>query len=255
MYNKRYRDEYGQMVICADGMNTWRKDYYPYYKAKRRKNRDSSDQDWNEIFRILHLVRDEIKENLPYKVVHMEGVEADDIIASLILQSQEFGMNEPMMIVSSDKDFIQLQKFNNVKQFSPIQKKFVKDDNPRSYLFNHIMKGDTGDGIPNVLSDDDTFVSDKKQTPLRKTRIAEWLENSDNLRAVMDDEIYRNYQRNKKLIDLTEVPETIQQNIINNYNEQKVAMKMRVLNYLIKKRCNQLIEVVEEFYNNDKIIA
>ena len=255
MYNKRYRDEYGQMVICADGMNTWRKDYYPYYKAKRRKNRDSSDQDWNEIFRILHLVRDEIKENLPYKVVHMEGVEADDIIASLILQSQEFGMNEPMMIVSSDKDFIQLQKFNNVKQFSPIQKKFVKDDNPRSYLFNHIMKGDTGDGIPNVLSDDDTFVSDKKQTPLRKTRIAEWLENSDNLRAVMDDEIYRNYQRNKKLIDLTEVPETIQQNIINNYNEQKVAMKMRVLNYLIKKRCNQLIEVVEEFYNNEKIIA
>lgn len=255
MYNKRYRDEYGQMVICADGMNTWRKDYYPYYKAKRKKNRDESSQDWNEIFRILHLVRDEIKENLPYKVVHMEGVEADDIIASLVLQSQEFGMNEPMMIVSSDKDFIQLQKFNNVKQFSPIQKKFVKDDNPRTYLFNHIMKGDTGDGIPNVLSDDDTFVSDKKQTPLRKTRIAEWLENSDNLREVMDDEIYRNYQRNKKLIDLTEVPETIQQNIIYNYNEQKVAMKMRVLNYLIKKRCNLLIEVVEEFYNNEKIIA
>ena len=255
MYNKRYRDEYGQMVICADGMNTWRKDYFPYYKAKRRKNRDESSQDWNEIFRILHLVRDEIKENLPYKVIHMEGVEADDIIASLVLQSQEFGMNEPMMIVSSDKDFIQLQKFNNVKQFSPIQKKFVKDDNPRTYLFNHIMKGDSGDGVPNVLSDDDTFVSDKKQTPLRKTRIAEWLENSEDLRSVMPEEIFRNYQRNKKLIDLTEVPETIQESIIYNYNEQKVAMKMRVLNYLIKKRCNQLIEVVEEFYNNEKIIA
>ena len=255
MYNKRYRDEYGQMVICADGMNTWRKDYFPYYKAKRRKNRDSSDQDWNEIFRILHLVRDEIKENLPYKVVHMEGVEADDIIASLVLQSQEFGMGEPVMIVSSDKDFIQLQKFNNVKQFSPIQKKMVKDDNPRTYLFNHIMKGDSGDGIPNVLSDDDTFVSDKTQSPLRKTRIAEWLENSDNLRSVMEETIYRNYQRNKKLIDLTEVPESIQEAIINNYNDQKVAMKMRVLNYLIKKRCNQLIEVVEEFYNNEKIIA
>ena len=255
MYNKRYREEYGQMVICADGMNTWRKDYYPYYKAKRKKNREESSQDWNEIFRILHTVRDEIKENLPYKVIHMEGVEADDIIASLVLQSQEFGMNEPMMIVSSDKDFIQLQKFNNVKQFSPIQKKMVKDDNPRTYLFNHIMKGDTGDGIPNVLSDDDPFVSDKKQTPLRKTRIAEWLENSDNLRDFMDDVTYRNYQRNKRLIDLTEVPETIQQNIIYNYNEQKVAMKMRVLNYLIKKRCNQLIEVVEEFYNNEKIIT
>lgn len=253
MYNKRYRDEYGQMVICADGMNTWRKDYYPYYKAKRRTKREQSDQDWNEIFRILHLVRDEIKENLPYKVIHMDGVEADDIIASLVLQSQEFGLGEPMMIVSSDKDFIQLQKFKNVKQFSPIQKKIVKDNNPRTYLFNHIMKGDTGDGIPNVLSDDDTFVTDKKQTPLRKTRIAEWLENSDNLRNVMEHETFRNYQRNKKLIDLTEVPEDIQQNIIYNYNEQKVAMKMKVLNYLIKKRCNQLIEVVEEFYNNETI--
>ncbi len=253
MYNKKYRDEYGQMVICADGMNTWRKDYYPYYKAKRKTKREQSDQDWNEIFRILHLVRDEIKENLPYKVIHMDGVEADDIIASLVLQSQEFGLGEPMMIVSSDKDFIQLQKYNNVKQFSPIQKKMVKDANPRTYLFNHIMKGDTGDGIPNVLSDDDTFVTDKKQTPLRKTKIAEWLENSDNLRNVMEHETFRNYQRNKKLIDLTEVPEDIQQTIINNYNEQKVAMKMKVLNYLIKKRCNQLIEVVEEFYNNETI--
>ena len=253
MYNKKYRDEYGQMVICADGMNTWRKDYYPYYKAKRKTRREQSDQDWNEIFRILHLVRDEIKENLPYKVIHMDGVEADDIIASLVLQSQEFGLGEPMMIVSSDKDFIQLQKFNNVKQFSPIQKKMVTDKNPRTYLFNHIMKGDTGDGIPNVLSDDDTFVTDKKQTPLRKTKIAEWLENSDNLRNVMEHETFRNYQRNKKLIDLTEVPEDIQQTIINNYNEQKVAMKMKVLNYLIKKRCNQLIEVVEEFYNNETI--
>ena len=253
MYNKKYRDEYGQMVICADGMNTWRKDYYPYYKAKRKTRREQSDQDWNEIFRILHLVREEIKENLPYKVIHMDGVEADDIIASLVLQSQEFGLGEPMMIVSSDKDFIQLQKFNNVKQFSPIQKKMVTDKNPRTYLFNHIMKGDSGDGIPNVLSDDDTFVTDKKQTPLRKTKIAEWLENSDNLRNVMEHGTFRNYQRNKKLIDLTEVPEDIQQTIINNYNEQKVAMKMKVLNYLIKKRCNQLIEVVEEFYNNETI--
>ena len=255
MYNKKYRDQYGQMVICADGMNTWRKDFFPYYKAHRKKGREDSSQDWTEIFRILHLVREEIKENLPYKVIHLEGIEADDIIGALTMHTQEFGNNEPIMVVSSDKDFIQLQKYSNVKQFSPIQKKMVKDDNPRTYLFNHIMKGDSGDGIPNVLSDDDTFVSDKTQSPLRKTRIAEWLENSDNLRSVMEETIYRNYQRNKKLIDLTEVPESIQEAIINNYNDQKVAMKMRVLNYLIKKRCNQLIEVVEEFYNNEKIIA
>ena len=249
MYNKRYRDEYGQMVICADGMNTWRKDYFPYYKANRKKGRDESDQDWTEIFRILHLVREEIAENLPYKVIHMDGVEADDIIASLVMETQEFGKDEPIMIVSSDKDFIQLQKYKNVKQFSPIQKKMVTDKNPRTYAFNHIMRGDTGDGVPNVLSADDTFVSDKSQTPLRQTKIDEWLEKSDVLKDVMPEHIFRNYQRNKKLIDLTEIPDDIQTTIINTFMEQKVPMRMKVLNYLIKKRCNLLIEVVEEFYN------
>ena len=249
MYNKKYRDQYGQMVICADGMNTWRRNYFPEYKAHRRKNRDESSQDWTEIFRILHLVRDEIKENLPYKVLHMEGCEADDIIGSLVMYTQEFGNNEPVMIVSSDKDFIQLQKFDNVKQFSPIQKKLVTDDNPRAYLWNHIMRGDSGDGIPNVLSADDTFISEKSQTPLRQTKIDMWIENADNLREVMDEETYRNYQRNKKLIDLNDIPEEIQSPIINTFIEQPLAMRMKVLNYLIKKRCNRLIEVVEEFYN------
>ena len=249
MYNKRYRDEYGQMVICADGMNTWRRDYFPLYKAHRKKNRQESDQDWNEIFRILHLVKEEIRQNLPYKVIHLEGCEADDIIGTLALQTQEFGQHEPIMIVSSDKDFIQLQKFKNVKQYSPIQKKMVNDANPRSYMFEHIMKGDKGDGIPNVLSPDNAIVDEIRQSPMTKKKIEYWAENVDNLKDVMTTEEYRNYQRNKKLIDLTAIPEDIQNRIINTYNEQKPAMKMRVLNYLIKKRCNHLIEVVEEFYN------
>ncbi len=249
MYNKRYRQEYGQMVICADGMNTWRRAYFPEYKAMRRKGKEQSDMDWNEIFRILNLVREEIQESLPYKVLHMEGCEADDIIGALAIRTQDFGQGEPVMIISSDKDFIQLQKFNNVKQFSPIQKKAVTDKNPRTYLFNHIMRGDSGDGVPNVLSKDDTFISESKQTPLRQTRIDDWLDRSDNLKDAMPEEVYRNYQRNKKLIDLTEIPEDIQESIINNYDSQKPAMKMKVLNYLIKKRCNNLIEVVEEFYN------
>ena len=249
MYNKKYRDEYGELVICADGMNTWRKEFFPEYKANRRKNRDNSDQDWNEIFRILHLVRDEIREYLPYKVIHLDGVEADDIIGTLTMRTQEFGQDEPIMIVSSDKDFIQLQKYNNVKQFSPIQKKMVTDNNPRMYLFNHIMRGDSGDGIPNVLSADDTFVSEGKQTPLRQVKINEWLDASDRLREVMPEDIYRNYQRNKTLIDLNDIPDEVQESIINSYEEQSKTPNMRVLNYLIKKRCNNLIEVVEEFYN------
>lgn len=250
MYNKRYRDEYGQMVICVDSGNSWRKQLFPHYKANRKKNRDeSSNMDWPEIFRILTMVREEIQENLPYKVIQIDTCEADDIIGTLAMQTQEFGQHEPVMIVSSDKDFIQLQRFKNVKQFSPIQKKMVTDKSPLTYMWNHIMRGDAGDGVPNVLSADDTFVSDASQSPLRQTRIDEWINNAENLRDVMPQEIYRNYQRNKKLIDLTEVPEELQTQIINTFEEQKVPMKMKVLNYLIKKRCNQLIEVVEEFYN------
>tara|TARA_B100000131_G_scaffold297213_1_gene315746 strand:+ start:876 stop:1733 length:858 start_codon:yes stop_codon:yes gene_type:complete len=250
MYNKKYRDEFGQMVIACDGMNTWRKSYFPQYKAHRKKHRDEDNtHDWSEIFRILDLVRTEIKENLPYKVVHLDGCEADDIIGTLTMQTQEFGQDEPVMIISSDKDFIQLQKFKNVKQFAPMQKKLVKDDNPRTYLFNHIMRGDAGDGIPNILSADDTFVSEGKQTPLRQTRIDDWMEKADNLRDCMEETVFRNYQRNKKLIDLAEIPEDIQESIINNFNSQSIAPRLKVLNYLIKKRCNYLIENVEEFYN------
>jgi hypothetical protein len=249
MYNKRHRKEYGQMVICADGMNTWRRQYFPEYKGMRRKGKEESTMDWNEIFRIVNLIREEIQENLPYKVMHMEGCEADDIIGALAIRTQEFGQGEPVMIVSSDKDFIQLQKYNNVKQFSPIQKKAVTDKNPRTYLFNHVMRGDSGDGIPNVLSKDDTFMSGGKQTPLRQTRIDDWAANADKLKDYMPEDLYRNYQRNKTLIDLNEIPENIQESIINKYDNQKLPMKMKVLNYLIKKRCTNLIECVEEFYN------
>ena len=249
MYNVKYRKEYGNMVICCDAGNTWRKQYFPYYKASRKKNRDSSDLDFNEIFRILNMVRDEISQNLPYKVIQIDGCEADDIIASLAMETQEFGKDEKVMIISSDKDFIQLQKYGNVSQFSPMQKKVVTDKNPRMYLFEHVIKGDTGDGIPNILSSDDTFVTEgKRQTPVSKKKIEHWLENAQDLKSVMDDDTYRNYQRNKTLIDLTEIPNDVREKIINTFEEAKVPMKMKVLNYLIKKRCKLLIDSVEEFY-------
>jgi len=249
MYNKKYRDEYGQMVLACDGFNTWRKEFFPEYKAARKKNRSASDLDWNNIFTSLNEVREEIKENLPWKVLHLDNTEADDIIATLTMQTQEFGQHEPVMIISSDKDFIQLHKFNNVKQFSPIQKKLVQDPHPITYKWNHIMRGDSGDGIPNVLSPDDTFISEAHQNQLRQTRVDEWINNIDDLRELMGDEVYRNFQRNQTLIDFDYIPEPIQNNIINTFNETKPAARMKVLTYLINKRCNQLIECVEEFYN------
>jgi len=247
MYNKKFRDEYGQMVIACDS-STWRREYFPNYKFRRREGREESTLDWDELFRIINSVRDELKEHFPYKVVTVGGAEADDIIGTLTLETQEFGKHEPVMIVSSDKDFVQLHRFNNVRQYSPILKKFITEKNPRTFLLEHIFKGDSGDGVPNVLSPDNTFVDGIRQSPVTKKKIQTWIDGIDNLESVMDSETYRNYTRNKKLIDLTETPDSVKQEIINNYEEQKVAHKSRVLNYLIKKRCKMLIDCVGDFY-------
>jgi len=247
MYNKKFRDEYGQVVIACDA-STWRREYFPNYKFKRRESRDESDKNWDEIFRIINQVRDEIKQNFPYKVIHINGCEADDIIGTLAENTQEFGKHEPMMIVSSDKDFIQLHKYSNVRQFSPMQKKFLQDKNPRQYLFEHIMKGDSGDGVPNVLSDDHVFVNGDRQSPVTKKKIEEWVKHAEDLEGFMDENTYRNYVRNKNLIDLTCTPQELKDKIINSFEEDAIGLKRTVLNYLIKKRCKMLIECVEEFY-------
>lgn len=248
MYNVKFREQYGEVVIACDG-GSWRRDVFPQYKWKRRQARedDKSSLDWNEVFEILNKVRDELTEYFPYKVVHVPGVEADDIIGTLVEETQEFGKHEDVMIVSADKDFIQLQKYNNVRQFSPMTKKFVQEKNPRLYLMEHLFKGDSGDGVPNVLSSDNVFVDGIRQSPVTKKKMEAWLA-AEDLRDAMGEEIYRNFIRNKKLIDLSEIPLSVKESIINNYVNAKSAPKMRILNYLIKNRCRQLVECVGDFH-------
>jgi hypothetical protein len=247
MYNKKYRDEYGQMVIACDGAHSWRKNVFPQYKAHRKKARAESSMDWDLFFQHLNQIRQEIQENFPYKFVHIQGVEADDVIGTLIEQTQEFGKAEPVMIISSDGDFIQLHKYKNVKQFSPIQKKLVSNANPHMYLFEHIIRGDKGDGIPNILSGDNAIVDGTRQTAITQKKIDAWLSNAENLQSFMDTETYRNYQRNQLLIDLSRIPNDIKTSIINTYESQEMAPRARILDYLIKKRCNLLVESVGEF--------
>lgn len=245
MYNLKYRAEYGQMVLACDGGNTWRKQLYPQYKANRKKNREQSSVDWPEFFRILSLVRDEIRENLPFKVVHLQGVEADDIIATLTETTQEFGNSDKVMIISSDTDFVQLHQYSNVKQFSPMKKGLISEKDPKKYLQEHILRGDSGDGVPNVLSPDDTFTNSLRQTPLRAKLIEDWISKWSDLQNHMTVEQYRNFQRNQALIDLSKVPATKKEEIINTFNSVKV--NNNTLNYLISKRCSQLIGSADEF--------
>ena len=243
MYRSKHKQKFGEVVICTDGFKNWRRDAFPPYKHKRKDARKESKIDWNELFRITNLVLEEIKENLPYKVVEVEEVEADDIIGTLCEDSQEFGKGEDILIVSSDKDFVQLQKYSNVSQYSPMKKSMIKEKLPRKQLMELILKGDTSDGVPNVLSGDNVFVEGIRQTPLRQAAI-------DKLTTdpkCMGDEIYRNYLRNKKLIDLTETPEPLKRKIINNFTIQKPSSGKNVLNYLMEKRCKMLIESVGDF--------
>ena len=247
MYRQKFQNEYGEVVVVADGAGNWRRDGFPQYKHKRRKNREESKIDWNEAFRIINMVRDEIRDHFPYKVMHQPNCEADDVIAQLSLETQEFGKHEPVMIVSADHDFIQLHKYENIKQYSPMLKKYVKDNNPRLYSQTHIFKGDGGDGVPNVLSDDNVFVEDRRQSPVTKKKIEAWLHAKD-LQKAMGDTIYRNYLRNKKMIDLTETPPAIREEIINNFESQDpMRNKGKVFPYLVQKRCKRLLECVQEF--------
>ena len=134
-YRSRFIEKYGELIICCDNKHYWRRDYFPNYKANRKRDRAATGLDWNAIFTHLNQIRDEIKENFPYKVVDVHGAEADDIIATLVKRSQGDANN---LIVSSDKDFIQLHG-DYVDQYSPVTKKMINGKDPLEYLREHII--------------------------------------------------------------------------------------------------------------------
>ena len=248
MYNQKFKEKYGQMVLACDGPNNWRKEYFPQYKGVRRKSREQSTFDWNEAFRILNSLREEIRDNFPYKVIHIDGCEADDIIGTLVENSQEFGNFEPIMIVSADGDFKQLQKHDNVSQWSPLTKKLVEETHPRQNLKLKILQGDAGDGVPNVLSDDNTLIEGRRQNPLSKKKKEGILEDLSDGELLYAASWYRNYCRNETLIDLSKTPSSLKQNIINSFMEQDPwDNKGKVFPYLVSKKMNRLIESVTEF--------
>ena len=250
-YRSRFKEEYGELVICCDSKHYWRRDYFPHYKATRKKDRESSGLDWDSIFTNLNQVRDELKNHFPYKVLEVYGAEADDIIAVLVKSNDGDATN---LIVSSDKDFIQLHGFN-VKQYSPVSKKFVNGSHPLEYLKEHILKGDRSDGVPNVLSEDDTFVADKRQKPMRKIMLATLTEAMNTSEAIdlhslakcQKDTWIRNYQRNETLIDLNKIPSDIEDQILKQFRDTEVGDRSKLFDYFIKNKLNTLVDNIGEF--------
>ena len=246
-HNKKFRKEYGDMVIACDSKNVWRREYFPNYKAGRKANREKSEHDWDYIFNLLHNIKDEIRNFLPYKVIEIETAEADDIIATLIKRIQkQVGPNhqKKVLILSGDKDFIQLHN-NNVRQYNPVLSKFVgKGENPSIYIKEHILKGDRSDGVPNILSDDNVFIDGRRQRPLSKKKINDWV---NQVFMTFTEEEQKNYDRNRKLIDLSCIPPELEAKINNEFNDVKVASRDKILGYFINKKLKTLIEVIDEF--------
>jgi 5'-3' exonuclease len=244
-YKQKFGDEYGEMVIACDDKNYWRKQVFPYYKANRKKNRDASEINWTAVFETFNKIKQEIKDYFPYRVVQVDSAEADDIIASLV---SEYGslLNGPtkILILSGDKDFVQLQTYGNVKQHDPVRKKWISHDNPQRYLVEHILKGDTGDGVPNVLSDDDTFVSNKRQKPLTQKKINKIYNDGA---VILDQVADRNFMRNKLMVDLSMVPDNIRAQVINKYNNEAGKDKSKLFNYFITYKLKLMMENINDF--------
>lgn len=237
-YNVKFRKEYGEMIIVSDGKNSWRKTIFPFYKQKRIKERQESQLNWTEIFSIFNKVKDDITEFFPYKLLQLETAEADDIIAT-ICREQHL---EKILIISGDTDFVQLHT-DNISQFDPIKKRKIINTN-KNYLQEHIIEGDSVDGIPNILSQDDTFVIKKKQKSLTKKK-KQYLLNTPV--TAYSEELKRNYYRNKELIDFTCLPESIKINIIELYESLPTKNKTKLFNYFIKNNLSKFVNKINEF--------
>ena len=239
MYRIMFKEEYGEVVLTYDSRHYWRREIFPQYKQNRKKGRENDSKDWDKIFGLLNSIKSEFKEILPYKYVEVYGAEADDVIATLCKEYQD----QKTMIVSGDKDFIQLQKYKNVKQYSPILKKYVNGHNPDTYIKEHILKGDSSDGVPNVLSPDHTFVEGLRQRPLSKKKIEAWIKSETG----MSEEVKRNYQRNHKLINLDNTPEDLQKSILDTFNEAPYGDRSKILTYFIENKLKELTDSIGDF--------
>ena len=251
-YKQKFGSKYGDLVIACDNRTYWRRGVFPHYKANRKKDREDSGYDWKAIFEALATVRDELDKFFPYPVVNVEGAEADDVIATLAEWTQTNDLSgmldepNPLLIVSGDHDFGQLQKYSNVAQYSPIQKKFVKPDrSPEEYVIEHIIRGDTGDGVPNVLSDNTCLVEGRRQKPIMTKKLDEWIKNPSTMPS--DPEFVANYDRNKVMVDFAMIPMSVKYAIINNFVNQPKKDRSQLMNFFMQHRMKMMLEVISEF--------
>ena len=238
MYRKKYANEFGELVICCDGSLSWRRKIFPNYKAGRKSGRETSPLDWNQIYKCFNQLKGELKDNFPYQLIEIDTAEADDIIGTLVIRQRK--EDERTLIISSDKDFIQLQREENVFQFSPIAKKFLNGVDPQEYLNEHILRGDKSDGIPNVLSSGSCIVNGVRQTPLTKKLI-------DELKKKIPSEYVLRFDENTELIDLRYTPWHLQNEILEQKHQEAKGSRNMLPAYFTEHNLDTLMKNIGDF--------
>jgi len=245
-YKKRFGKKFGDIIICCDSRRDgyWRKQVFEHYKANRKKHSDSdSEIDWDMVYSALNKIKSEVKEYSPYRVIEVNGAEGDDVIGVIARYKWMIG---PILIVSGDKDFRQLQTYKGVQQYSPVQKIMLVEKRPKTYLKEHIMRGDKGDGIPNFLSEEDTFVSDgKRQKSIFKKKLLDWL--NQDPESFCDEAMFERYKLNQKLIDLTFTPKQMCVTILSEYDKKARGSTSSLLSFFMKNQMVYLLDKIEEF--------
>jgi hypothetical protein len=243
-YRKQYKKTYGELILCIDSRHYWRRDVFPNYKHARKKAREDSKFDWPIIFKWFDKIKAELKEHFPYKMIDVMAAEADDVIGVL---SKFKHMEEKILILSSDKDFIQLHKYKNVKQYSPMQRKWVRHQDPRGYAKEHIIRGDRGDGIPNFLSGDNFLVEGIRQTSISKKKLDVWLTQTPEQICEGNDEMMERWQRNELLTQFEKVPQLLQNDILNAFKKEPKGARKKLYNYFVMNRLQNLMDVIGDF--------
>lgn len=251
----KFHNEFGELIICTDN-KSWRKEFFPYYKAKRHADRVESPTNWDLIFDSLYDLKRELEEVFPYRVLSIPGAEADDVIAVLCeyyatnelvgTTALDEGTPQPILILSGDKDFAQLQRYPNVKQYSPILKKWIKVKNPELALREHIIRGDVGDGVPNFRSEDNCLAEGVRQRSIMEKNMPDYLHKAPKDFCANADEA-RWFVRNTNLIDFRYIPSSVKEDILKAYSTQVVNSRRGLLDYFIKHRMRNMLECVGDF--------
>jgi DNA polymerase-1 len=236
-----------EVVLCMD-YASWRKDIFPYYKSNRKKTQNT--EEFENLFKEIKEFRIELKENFPYKIIQIWKGEADDIIAVL---SQNLSKNNEVIIGSTDKDMFQLAN-DKVKIYNPIKNEFVEGKD-KNYLLELIMHGDSGDGIPNVRSDDDVFVIKEKcqkdfgpktiQNILNTIGFEKWY-------SEQPEDIKKKFQRNKQLISLSldVIPKELQDKIMEEYKVKPTNDPQKMMHYFAEKQMTSFYDCLDKFLLN-----